>query len=110
MTKRMSVNVRKMFDELPTNPHIIDLARRVHPTWVAANGHMNDLGIEHLTHEIAQCIAAIEHGREQGEDMRLRYVIGHGIVVTGSGMTEENYRVAVVAGEAFRLRMELEVK
>jgi len=107
---KLSPRVRKMFDELDSNPHIIELARRVHPTWVAANGHMNDLGVEKLTREIAQCIAAIEHAREEGEDMRLRYVIGHGIVVTAGGLAEENYRVAVVAGEAFGLRMQMGVE
>lgn len=101
--------IKDMFDTLPSHPHILDLARRVHPTWLVAHGHKDDRGIEELAREIANCISAIEYGREQGEDMSRRFVMGSGIIVTGSGLALENYQVAVVAGEAFGMRIQMGV-
>lgn len=101
--------LRQLYKELPTHPHILDLARRVHPIWVFAHGHKDDRGVELLAREIAHCIIAIQWGRERGEDMSRRYVIGPGIIVTGSGLAPENYQIAVLAGEAFAIRIEMGV-
>lgn len=108
MTPRVSAKVQREMTDLGTNPQILDLARRVHPTWVSAHGHEKDLGVEGLAREIGQCIAAINYGIEQGENPFMRYVSGPGIVVTCSGLVPGRYQVCVVAGEVFRDRITLE--
>lgn len=109
---KISDRVRRDYDELPTHPHILDLARRVYPIWVAANGTRHDRGVDDLAREIAQCVAAAHHLQDEvGADAGRRYVSGNGIVVTVplqfGGATDNNFDVAVVAGTAYGVRLAL---
>lgn len=90
---------------LGTNEHILAVARRVHPTWIAAHGHIGDRGVADLAREIGQCVAAFHHLQDRGEDWTKRYVIGPGfVVVRGPGI--QGFSVAVLAGEVFDIRLE----
>lgn len=99
--------VSREMRELGTNKHILAVAERVRPTLIAAHGHMKSLSVEQLAREIGQCVAAMHHGEEEGEDMTRRYVIGPGfVVVRGPGI--DGFSVAVLAGEVFDLHLEFD--
>jgi hypothetical protein len=102
---RISDKVKRELMELGTHPHVMEVARRVHPVWVAANGHRADQGVEHLAREIGQCIAAAHYAEEEGKDISRSTYVGHGIVVIrGPGI--HGFSVAVIAGEVFDLSLE----
>jgi hypothetical protein len=101
----VSDKIRREMIELGTHPHVLEVARRVHPTWVAANGNKNDRGVEDLSREIGQCLAAAHHAEETGLDISRMTFIGHGIIVQrGPGI--HGFSVAVIAGEVFDLHLE----
>lgn len=95
-------------DEINTlgvHPHILDVARRVHPTWLAAHGSKADRGVDSLAMEIGQCVAALRHFSNEDAHTERRVAAGHGILVTrGRGII--GYSVAVIAGELFDLALE----
>lgn len=106
----VSEKVKREMLELGTHPHVLDLARRVHPTWVTAHGAAADRGVEQLAREIGQCIAALHHLQEQGENTDQRYVAGHGIVVTAAMSGADTYNVAVIAAFASESRIAMGIR
>lgn len=91
---------------LRTNPVVLEAARRVHPTWVAANGHRNDPGVDGLAREIAQCVASLRYLRAQDTTRERPYAAGHGIIVT-EGFGVEGFTVAVVAADVAEMRLDM---
>lgn len=91
---------RRLWDTLPKDPHVLDIARRVHPTWLSAHGHKDDFGVEHLAQEIGQCVAALMAKPDQ------QVASGGGIQVIGiQHGSFKQFMVCVIAGTVVDMRM-----